>query len=225
MSRELDFYDKVCYTKNSQLLNKRSPKMDINFYLIVILTMLSVYLFFKKVEVAKAKPIILAWFIISITTIIALFSFIFNLQEINEESVNKGALFFANSGASAAIFLRLLYLGGYNLRLKVFDKISGIAALSILIYWLLSDNPFVANLCTQGLMVISYLLILERVFETQGESDDHWFWLCAVGMSILSLTSIQGGGILETVNTYRSIISTGAVLSAIYCFSFQRKAV
>ena len=192
--------------------------MGITFYLMIASTGLSVWLFFKNTEKAETRPSILAWLIISVTTAIALFSFVFNLQELNEENVAKGALFFANSGASAVIFLRLLYLGGYNLKLTKFDKVSSVTATGILIYWFLLDDPFGANLCTQGLMVISYMLIMERVIKTKGESDDQWFWLCAVCMSVLSLVSIQNGGVLETINTYRSIVSTGAVLGAIYYF-------
>ena len=98
--------------------------MDTSFYSILALTGLSVWLFFRKIAKGNERPSILAWFIISLTTAIALFSFIFNLTEVNEENVGKGALYFANSGASAAIFLRLLYLGGYNLKLTAFYKIS-----------------------------------------------------------------------------------------------------
>lgn len=187
-------------------------------FLILILTGLSVYLFFKNVTEAGSKPSIIAWFIISITTGIALVSFICNLSVLNEANIAKGALFFANSGASTAIFLRLMYLGGHNLKLSPFDKVSSIAAIGILTYWFLLDDPFGANLCTQGLMVISYALIIERAVRTRGKSDDPLFWWCAVGMSVLSLISIQGGGILEAVNTYRSIISTIAVLGTIYYF-------
>ena len=191
------------------------------FCAILALTALSLFLFFKKVTKLNERPSVLAWFIIACTTAIALTSFLYNLGEINNKSVAKGALFFANSSASAAIFLRLLYLGGYNLKLSTFDKVSGIIAIGILVYWFLLDDPFGANLCTQGLMIISYILILQRVIKTQGRSDDHLFWLCAVGMSILSLVSIQGGGILEAINTYRSIISTGVVLGAIWYFRLQ----
>ena len=196
--------------------------MGMTFYLMLALTGLSVWLFFRNVK-GEQKPSVLAWLIIAVTTAIALFSFLLNLNELNGENVAKGALFFANSGASATILARLLYLGGYNLKLTKFDKFSAVAAVGILIYWFLFDDPFVANLCTQGLMVISYLLILERVFETKGVSDDHWFWMCAVGMSVLSLVSINDGGqLLETVNTWRSIVSTGAVLGSIYFFKLRR---
>ena len=195
--------------------------MGISFYLMIILTGLSVWLFFRRVT-SKSMPSVLAWLIITITTAIALFSFLSNLHEVNIKNVAKGALFFANSGASVAIFIRLLYLGGYNLRLTTFDKFSAVIAVSILAYWFLSNNPFVVNLCTQGLMIISYILILKRIFETKGMSDDHWFWVCAVGMSGLSLVSVNDGGqLLETVNTWRSIISTGAVLSLIYFFKLR----
>ena len=190
-------------------------------YLMLILTITSVWLFFKNVN-EKQKPSVLAWSIITITTAISLFSFLSNLDEMREENIVRGVLFFANSGASAIILARLLYLGGYNLKLTTFDKFSAVVTVGILIYWFQFNNPFVANLCTQGLMVISYLLILKRVFETKGKSDNHWFWLCAVGMSGLSFVSINDGGqLLETVNTWRSIISTGSVLSLIYFFKLR----
>jgi len=194
------------------------------FCLILVLTGMSVWVFFKNVTGANTRPSILAWFIISITTGIALASFLCNLSVLNEANIAKGALFFANFGASVVIFLRLLYLGGYNLKLSVFDKVSSVAATWILIYWFLSDDPVGANLCTQGLMIISYCLIIERVVKTKGKSDNRLFWWCAVGMSILSLVSIQGGGILEAVNTYRSIISTSAVLGTIYYFRVKQCA-
>ncbi|MBP9749758.1 MAG: hypothetical protein KBD21_03430 [Candidatus Pacebacteria bacterium] len=198
--------------------------MGITFYFMLALTGLSVWLFFRNVKGEK-KPSVLAWLIITATTAIALLSFLFNLGELNGDSVAKGALFFANSGASATIVARLLYLGGYNIKLTTFDKFSALAAMGILAYWFLFDDPLVANLCTQGLMVISYILILERVFETKGVSDDHWFWITALGMSLLSLVSINDGGqLLETVNTWRSIVSTGTVLGSIYFFKLRRTA-
>lgn len=186
------------------------------FTIMLVLAALSVYTFFRNVS-AERKPSILAWFIISITTAISLGSYLVH-SEFSEEGVVRGALFFANSGASLAIFMRLLYLGGYNLRLSSFDKISGIAAFAIIAYWSMLEDAFGANLSTQMLMVISYVLITKRVIESKGKSDDARFWFLAVLMSVLSLISTHGGDILENVNTVRSILSTGIVLGAIYYY-------
>ena len=189
------------------------------FTAMLVLTALSVYTFFRKIS-AEKKPSLLAWFIIAVTTAISLGSYLVH-SEFSEEGIMRGALFFANSGASLAIFLRLLYLGGYNLRLSSFDKFSGIVALAIIGYWLVSEDAFGANLSTQGLMVISYVLITKRVIESRGESDDAIFWALAVLMSVLSLISTYGGETLENVNTIRSIISTGVVLAVIYYYRMK----
>lgn len=186
------------------------------FSAILVLTVISVYTFFRKID-ASRKPSLLAWFIIAVTAAISLGSYLAH-AEFSDEGIVRGALFFANSGASIAIFMRLLYLGGYNLRLSTFDKVSGIAACLIIPYWFVSADSFGANLSTQGLMVISYVLITKRVIESRGKSDDSRFWVLAFLMSILSVVSIWDGEVLEGVNTIRSIFSTGIVLGTIYYY-------
>jgi len=50
---------------------------------------LSVGIFFRNAGIEKINPSILAWLIFSITTIMALFSFACNLDEINANNLKK----------------------------------------------------------------------------------------------------------------------------------------
>lgn len=191
--------------------------MSVDVVLMIAITIISGWLFFKNIKVGQ-NPSILGWFIALLTTSIALGSFIFNLDEISWDAMTKGSLFFANTGLCIFIFARIIFLGGLNFALRWFDWVSLSMSVLVIIYWLTNNDPFGANLAIQALMVVSYVLIIQRVVESKGTSDDPWFWSAAVVMSLISIASAQGGEILEIVNTWRSVVSTGIVFSLLLFF-------
>ena len=79
-------------------------------------------------------------------------------------------------------------------RLQPFEIKYLVACIGIVIFWLLFDHPFVANLMTQGLMSFAYFPMYEALIRTGRVTESFVSWTLVVCMSVCALWSAYLGG-------------------------------
>ncbi len=119
--------------------------------------------------------------------------------------------------SSCVIFLtvaRATWLSGRKPQFSKFQRwclgtALGILALWIAITWLAGASGFLPNLLTQVLMVIGYLVTVDKLLFANSVSEPKYAWGC-IAMSCLAglCPAIAGGDVLAIVYSTRAVVSS-----------------
>lgn len=80
----------------------------------------------------------------------------------------------------------------------------------IVVFWLFTQNHLVTNFMIQTILVIAYLPVVKRLFETRVNTEPFLIWGGMLIAPVLSLLSSKG--MLATVYSVRAIICVGTLL-------------
>ena len=85
-----------------------------------------------------------------------------------------------------------------------------IAVLAIVLFWVITQNHVVTNICIQGIMVISYFPVVKRLIESKENTEPFSVWMIMLITPAISLLSSKGS--LATVYSVRAIICVALLL-------------
>jgi len=161
---------------------------------------LGIYYFFL-ISRKKIRPALAMWVFFFLAVALSLFTY---LKEgdfsIWDNILNTADLFFVGS-----VTLTIFFFGDRSSRFNRFDIGCLAVVIGIVIFWMFTHNHFVTNLLVQGILVIAYFPVINRMVRSGENHESYQIWggmLLAAGMA-LPVSS----GDLALVYTLRAIIS------------------
>lgn len=109
------------------------------------------------------------------------------------------------------VFLALKYGYGWTSRRHIPALV---VALAGLLLWSITDDPFLALLCSTSVDAVGYVLIVIKSYEAP-ESEDVKSWVIYLIAAILGLLAVHEGSLLVLFYPVYVIVVTAAVLLAI----------
>ena len=108
------------------------------------------------------------------------------------------------------VTLAILVFGEQSSRFTRFDKGCLITVLMIVLFWLITQNHLITNICIQGIMVISYFPVVKRLIESQENTEPFSVWIVMLLTPAISLLSSKGD--LATIYAVRAIICVAVLM-------------
>ncbi|OGD68812.1 hypothetical protein A2996_03040 [Candidatus Campbellbacteria bacterium RIFCSPLOWO2_01_FULL_34_15] len=183
-------------------------------------------IFIKNSKSDKIEPpSITAWATILLAVILALATFIANGKSIFDPD---GALFVLNVLGTVSIFTVLLLNKKRNFTVSSKDKKILTIVPFIVVYWFITGDAFVSNLCLQAILTVGFILLINKMIEIQKKIDTYSFWICAFVANALSFPlvySAQEVNTLSLINSWRAGISVTAILVTMVVMDLKNKSI
>lgn len=161
---------------------------------------LAIY-YFRLIALKKIRPALAMWVFFFLAVALSLFTY---LKEgdysIWDNILNTADLFFVGS-----VTLTILFFGDRSSRFNRFDIGCLVVVIGIVIFWIFTHNHFITNLLVQGILVVAYFPVINRMVRSGENHESYLIWggmLLAAGMA-LPVSS----GDLALVYTLRAIAS------------------
>jgi len=155
------------------------------------------------------KPALSTWLIMLTGSILSLFTY---FSESNWD-ISSGILNMADTFGITLIIISIVTWSDTKFRLRSFEKRYLGAAFGILLFWIVSGNPFVSNILLQLLMVIGYFPTIQKLIFEKKNSESFSSWIIAMSASLFALIpAISGKQILSIIYVGRSIVMMGIIL-------------
>lgn len=145
-----------------------------------------------------------------------------------------GSAFNAASGASALLVLAAVFLvtkqDGLPVSFNPFQRkclwfSAGITALWIFIVWGLHRTGTIPNLLTQVMLIVSYAILIERLWGADKHTESLLTWSCIFASSCVSMyTAWCKQDWLSGIYAGRSIVMCGALLFVLFRLEFKARA-
>lgn len=131
--------------------------------------------------------------------------------------------------STTAVSLSIIRYQGFSVALQRFERYYLIGACAILAVWFLTNNPFIAFLLTQVLVIIGYIPVIQKmfVFKRNTESSPAWtlFLLSYLfGSYPAYIAWAQHHETIPLIYVLRGVACIGAVVGAGLYFDLRRKA-
>jgi hypothetical protein len=191
----------------------------VKLIIIGAVTLLNVILaiyYFRLIALKKIRPALAMWVFFFLAVALSLFTY---LKEgdfsIWDNILNTADLFFVGS-----VTLTIFFFGDRSSRFNRFDIGCLAVVIGIVIFWMFTHNHFVTNLLVQGILVIAYFPVINRMVRSGENHESYLIWggmLLAAGMA-LPVSS----GDLALVYTLRAIISILLLMGLMFYTDLRR---
>lgn len=182
--------------------------------IILIIFVISVWIFVRENEKNDRLPSVYGWSILLLSSTLALASFFTNSGEISMCSIVAGIMFIGNVLGLIIIVGYLILKKKKNLSINLIDKFSFLASTLIVSFWILSSDAYHTNIALQALMVTGYIVLVNNLYKQKKCTESFLFWGLALLASTLSfIPSYTENSSLAIINSWRATISVSIVLS------------
>lgn len=110
----------------------------------------------------------------------------------------------------STVALAIFIWGDNSSKLTKFDTGCLVAVLLIVLFWIITKNHTITNICIQGIMVISYFPVVKRLLEAKENTEPFSVWIIMMLTPAISLLSSKG--ILATIYSVRAIICVAVLI-------------
>jgi hypothetical protein len=148
----------------------------------------------------KIKPALAMWLFFTIAVAISLVTYL----QSGKFSLLDNILNTADLVQVSVISIVIWFFGDHTSRFTRFDKGCLVAALVILLFWLVTKNHIVTHTLTQAIMVIAYFPVISRLWKTRENTESFIPWIGMLLAPALSLLSSKGT--LATIYSVRAIV-------------------
>lgn len=166
----------------------------------------------------KIRPSLAMW---SFFTLAVGMSLITYLREGNhspwDNILNTTDLLFVSS-----VTLSILLFGDPSTRFNRFDLGCLLFVALIVIFWFITDNNVITHLMVQGILVIAYFPVVNRMVRTRENNESYLLWGGMLLASVLALFSVKGS--LAIVYTSRAVVCI-ILLMVIMAWTDRRKQI
>jgi hypothetical protein len=100
--------------------------------------------------------------------------------------------------------------GDTSTKFTRFDKFCLIAVLLITLFWFITKAHFLSHLLIQGILVIAYLPVIQRLWKSKENTEPFSVWILLMIAPLFALISSKG--ILAAVYSVRAIASTAILM-------------
>lgn len=110
----------------------------------------------------------------------------------------------------SGVTLAILVWGDKSSKFTKFDTGCLVAVLLIVLFWIITQDHIITNICIQGIMVISYFPVVKRLLESKENTEPFSVWFIMMLTPAISLLSSKGA--LATVYSVRAIICVAVLM-------------
>ena len=177
---------------------------------------LAVY-FYYLISRKKIRPSLAMWVFFFLAISMSLFTYLKNDEYSALDNIlNTADLFFV-----ASVTLSILIFGDAHSRFNRFDKGCLIVVAGILVFWLFTQNHYVTNILVQGILVVAYFPVVNRMV-TSGEN--HESYLIWGGMLLAGFLAIPiSEGSLAFIYITRTIVSIFGLLGLMLYVDLKKR--
>jgi len=172
---------------------------------------------FKK----KTKPALSTWLIMFIGTSLSLITYLLA----SGWKFRGGILNIVDVLVTVIIITAILLWSKVKVRFRPFEKWYLLTAGLITIFWLLTKNPFGANLLIQVLILIGYFPTIQKLISEKQNTESFSAWLIAYSAGVLALyPAINSGSILPVIYVGRTLVMQSIIIFLMYYYEQKAKA-
>lgn len=166
---------------------------------------LGVY-YYYLISRKKICPSLAMWVFFFLAISLSLFTYLKNNEfSALDNILNTADLFFVGS-----VTLSIFIFGDVHSRFNRFDKGCLVVVLGILLFWLFTQNHFVTNILLQGILVVAYFPVVNRMLVSGESHESYLIWGGMLLAALLALPVSEGD--LALIYTLRAVISILALL-------------
>ena len=178
---------------------------------------LAVY-FYYLISRKKIRPSLAMWVFFFLAISMSLFTYLKNDEYSALDNIlNTADLFFV-----ASVTLSILIFGDAHSRFNRFDKGCLIVVAGILVFWLFTQNHYVTNILVQGILVVAYFPVVNRMVTSGENHESYLIWGGMLLAGFLALPISEGS--LAFIYITRTIVSIFGLLGLmLYVDSKKRK--
>ncbi|MFH1235138.1 MAG: hypothetical protein V1493_06010 [Candidatus Diapherotrites archaeon] len=182
---------------------------DLIAFLIALIMLGFGALYSYKVFKGQTKPALSTWLIMFVGTALSLLTY---LSASNWNFVG-GILNLLDVTVTIIIIAATLLWSKSKIKFRAFEKGYLVIAGLIALFWLLTKNPFEANLLVQVLILVGYFPTIQKLVTEKQNTESFSAWLIAYSAGLLALfPAIVSGGILPLVYVGRTIVMQSAII-------------
>ena len=161
---------------------------------------LAVY-FYYLISRKKIRPSLAMWVFFFLAISMSLFTYLKNDEfSALDNILNTADLFFV-----ASVTLSILIFGDAHSRFNRFDKGCLVVVGGILLFWLFTQNHYVTNILVQGILVVAYFPVVNRMVTSGENHESYLIWGGMLLAGLLALPVSEGS--LALIYITRTVIS------------------
>ncbi len=183
---------------------------DISVLTVALLVAAAVFCYCRKVCKREVSPALSTWIIFFSATLLSFISY----GAAENWDVKSGIMNLADTAGDLAIIVCIVFFGKKaKKRLELFEIGYLAAALTITVFWALSNSAFASNLLLQLLLVVGYLPTLQKLLKEKRNTEPMAGWVI-IGISALIALypAVAGGNVLAVVYAGRATVMIAIVL-------------
>jgi predicted neutral ceramidase superfamily lipid hydrolase len=179
---------------------------EFSIYAVIIIILLIMVRYIWLLVKKEIKPALAMWLFFSVAIIM---SFITYLSDGDygflDNIMNTVDLIYV-----VTICIAIIIFGDKSSKFSRFDKGCLVAVLTIVVFWIFTQNHKVTNMLMQAILVIAYFPVVKRLLDSKKNTEPFSVWL---GMLLApSLALFSSKGMLATVYSIRAIICVSLLL-------------
>lgn len=105
---------------------------------------------------------------------------------------------------TGSVTISIILFGDRSTRFNRFDLGCLLIVALIVLFWLITHNHIVTHLMVQGILVIAYFPVVNRMIRTKENNESYLIWSGMLLASVLALFSTKGG--LAIIYTSRAVV-------------------
>lgn len=177
---------------------------------------LGVY-YYYLISRKKIRPALAMWVFFFLAVALSLFTYLKNGDfSVWDNILNTADLFFVGS-----VTLSIIIFGDSHSRFNRFDMGCLLVVAGIIVFWLFTHNHFITNLLVQGILVVAYFPVVNRML-TSGENHESFLiWGGMLLAAILAMPVSEGD--LALIYTARAIISILALMGLMLVTDLKKR--
>jgi hypothetical protein len=179
---------------------------DFSIYTVSILNLLITvtycWLLYKK----RIKPALAMWIFFTIAVAMSLITYMAK----DNYGFLDNILNTTDIVLAVTVSIAIAIYGDKSSKFTRFDKGCLIGVLLIVLFWIITQNHLVTNICIQGILVIAYFPVIKRLFASKENTEPFSVWIAMLIAPCISLISSKG--ILATVYSVRAIICISVLI-------------
>lgn len=177
---------------------------------------LAVY-YYRLISKNKIRPSLAMWVFFTLAVGMSLFTYIReDSHSIWDNVLNTTDLVFVS-----AVTVSILLFGDHTTRFNRFDLFCLGAVTLIIAFWVITQNHLITNLLVQGILVIAYFPVVNRMLRKGENHESYLIWGGMLLTALLALLSVDGE--LALIYTLRAVVSILLLMGLMYYTDRRKK--
>lgn len=166
--------------------------------------------YYRLIYTKKIRPSLAMWVFFTLAVGISLLSYMkAGNHSLWDNVLNTTDLFFVSS-----VMVSILLFGDSSTRFNRFDTGCLIVVGLIVVFWLFTQNHLITNLLVQGILIIAYFPVVNRMVKTKENHESYLIWAGMLLAAALALLSARGE--LAVIYSLRAVVCIALLMTLMY---------